>query len=552
MLKRFITGPLARAARALAIAATAGLISMAPVAQASQNAVVLPTTGTVSGLQMTQNINNALSTVISQFSGASAPASPTQYQLWADTTNSVLKIYDGTNWLALGSFSGGQWIAFSGGIKETAPTATGSANAFVLTYAPAPSALVTGQTYTFIANFTVSGTATLNINSLGAKNITKSGTSALSASDIVSGQVVSVVYDGTGFQMTSPIASASGSASVPVPVRQTVLQGAVDSNGLPTFLGTGSGLAPSIDGSTTPIVMTAANGFTGSGQLDRVGVISSSTSFPAVTGAKTISTLTFSTTTATLTTSTAHGLSTGATITVSGATPAAYNGTYVITVSTSTQFTYTMASNPGSNASVVGSYTVQNYLYGDIASNGSVTLGSTTIPPTYQWGGTYSTTNGAFTFNIQAMSGQVGNGSTAAQTYRVFIGEAQAGSSTVSSVTAYALEGRYRSAETPTLPSTSTTVSASHNIGVKPVIKRFIVTFTTAQSGYVVGDELEFTTTRDTAGVDLVFPLRADRLTMSITTSNSSAFLAPNPGGGVAVVITAANASYRFEAYRGW
>ena len=62
--------------------------------------------------------------------------------------------------------------------------------------------------------------------------------------------------------------------------------------------------------------------------------------------------------TATLVTASAHGLITGNRVTISGATPSAFNGTYVITVTNSTTFTYTMASDPGGNASVMGSYTV--------------------------------------------------------------------------------------------------------------------------------------------------------------------------------------------------
>ena len=70
-----------------------------------------------------------------------------------------------------------------------------------------------------------------------------------------------------------------------------------------------------------------------------------------------IASLSYSTTTATLTTTSAHGLSTGAIVTVSGATPSAYNGTFTVTVTSSTSFTYVMGSNPGANASPVGSYT---------------------------------------------------------------------------------------------------------------------------------------------------------------------------------------------------
>jgi hypothetical protein len=74
--------------------------------------------------------------------------------------------------------------------------------------------------------------------------------------------------------------------------------------------------------------------------------------------AQTISSITYVTTTATLTTAIAHGLLTGNKVTISGASPAAYNGTYTITVTGANTFTYTMASNPGANASTVGTYTV--------------------------------------------------------------------------------------------------------------------------------------------------------------------------------------------------
>lgn len=69
-----------------------------------------------------------------------------------------------------------------------------------------------------------------------------------------------------------------------------------------------------------------------------------------------ISSITSVGTTATLTTSAPHGLASGAFITISGATPAAYNGTFAITVTGTTTFTYPLASNPGGNATTVGVY----------------------------------------------------------------------------------------------------------------------------------------------------------------------------------------------------
>jgi hypothetical protein len=76
------------------------------------------------------------------------------------------------------------------------------------------------------------------------------------------------------------------------------------------------------------------------------------------TTAAAISTITRVGPVATLTTATAHGLITGNRVTISGATSSEYNGTYVITVTGATTFTYTMASTPAANATVVGSYTV--------------------------------------------------------------------------------------------------------------------------------------------------------------------------------------------------
>jgi len=77
-------------------------------------------------------------------------------------------------------------------------------------------------------------------------------------------------------------------------------------------------------------------------------------------GPQTISTGTRVGTLATITTVADHGLSTGMQITVSGATPSQYNGTYTVTVLNSTQFTYTMASDPGASASPVGSYVINS------------------------------------------------------------------------------------------------------------------------------------------------------------------------------------------------
>ena len=83
-----------------------------------------------------------------------------------------------------------------------------------------------------------------------------------------------------------------------------------------------------------------------------------STNSTANGSAYAISSITNIGTGALVTTASAHNLFTGNTVVVTGATPSAYNGTFVITKQSATTFTYALLSNPGGNATVVGSYSV--------------------------------------------------------------------------------------------------------------------------------------------------------------------------------------------------
>ena len=75
------------------------------------------------------------------------------------------------------------------------------------------------------------------------------------------------------------------------------------------------------------------------------------------TTAQTISSITHVGSVATLTTASPHGLATNNRVTITGATSSEYNGTFVITRTGASTFTYTMLSTPAANASVVGTYT---------------------------------------------------------------------------------------------------------------------------------------------------------------------------------------------------
>lgn len=82
----------------------------------------------------------------------------------------------------------------------------GSTDAYAVTLLSVPTVYVNGMELKFKANTTNTGPATINVNGLGAKTIKKSVSADLEDGDIKSGQIISVAYDGTNFQMLSTTA----------------------------------------------------------------------------------------------------------------------------------------------------------------------------------------------------------------------------------------------------------------------------------------------------------------------------------------------------------
>ena len=91
------------------------------------------------------------------------------------------------------------------GVGVYGATVGGTGNAITVTLAPVLTAYAAGQKFSFIAGAANTGAVTVNLNSVGAKAITKVGTTALVANDILSGSLVEMEYDGTRFQLLSPI-----------------------------------------------------------------------------------------------------------------------------------------------------------------------------------------------------------------------------------------------------------------------------------------------------------------------------------------------------------
>lgn len=107
----------------------------------------------------------------------------------------------------------------------------GSTDAYVITLPVTPSAYadLIGLPIQVKANTANTGDATININSLGVKNIKKFGTAgiqALSDNDIQANQIVSIVYDGTQFLLLGGSGSGgtafwSGVSGTPTRVSDT-------------------------------------------------------------------------------------------------------------------------------------------------------------------------------------------------------------------------------------------------------------------------------------------------------------------------------------------
>jgi hypothetical protein len=77
----------------------------------------------------------------------------------------------------------------------------GTVDVITATTSPAITGYAAGQAFRFVSTGANTGAVTLNLNGLGAKAVTKQGTTALAAGDIPSSAVAEVVYDGTQFQL---------------------------------------------------------------------------------------------------------------------------------------------------------------------------------------------------------------------------------------------------------------------------------------------------------------------------------------------------------------
>jgi microcystin-dependent protein len=110
------------------------------------------------------------------------------------------------------------------------PTVGGTANAITLTTGYSVAAYAAGQTFRFIAGGTNSGAVTIALDGLAAKDV-KVALAALTAGMITSGQMVTVTYDGTQFQMQAESPASISVGAIMGWATETVPTGWLEANG---------------------------------------------------------------------------------------------------------------------------------------------------------------------------------------------------------------------------------------------------------------------------------------------------------------------------------
>lgn len=129
----------------------------------------------------------------------------------------------------------------SGGINYWGGTSAGSANAQTITTTTAFTSYTTPLFVSFIAGYTNTAAMTININGIGSKNVFREGGAgavALTGGEIVQGNIYTLAYDGTQFQVIN--------SNVGFPGQEKTIASATTTN----IAGNGSN-AIAISGTTT-------------------------------------------------------------------------------------------------------------------------------------------------------------------------------------------------------------------------------------------------------------------------------------------------------------
>lgn len=130
----------------------------------------------------------------------------TEAQLWTKITRRIFKAplnIPTVNLSALFRYKGSPLIGFMSLTGDLAAHITATSTT-AYTATDAAFTLVSGSKTIIQIHATNTGAATLNVSGLGAKPLVREGNIALAAGDVITNQILELVYDGTSFQILEP------------------------------------------------------------------------------------------------------------------------------------------------------------------------------------------------------------------------------------------------------------------------------------------------------------------------------------------------------------
>ena len=115
-----------------------------------------------------------------------------------------------------------------GTLRFSGPVTVAGTNALTGLATPTLGGYAAGAQYSFIAQNTNTAAVTIDIDTLGVKSITKFGTTALAAGDIVAGALTLIEYDGTRFQLINVTNNNFKYISEPTTISATASTGTIN------------------------------------------------------------------------------------------------------------------------------------------------------------------------------------------------------------------------------------------------------------------------------------------------------------------------------------
>lgn len=149
--------------------------------------------GTVSGTNIINAVRGVEGTAQGHLAGAVVEVRLTA-SMWSRMIDALLVSINQAGKLIQSAVDGIRYAADAGG-DDT----------YAVTLDPVPAAYYAGMEVNFKPTTANTGACTLDVNGLGAKTIKKNVSSDLATGDILAGQMVKVMYDGTNFQLVSTI-----------------------------------------------------------------------------------------------------------------------------------------------------------------------------------------------------------------------------------------------------------------------------------------------------------------------------------------------------------